>query len=91
MSEYVFQNLLRDKPNKVRITISKGYTDKQERILLEYNDQIFHEKVRYASLEDAEEALRKLINLGILENYSILDEFTTTSIKWRLYGLRWVK
>jgi len=73
--------LLREKPTLFKVISDGG------RVILE----LYKERQRLnGSLEEVEEALESLREIGVLQDFTVVERFDAETNSWRTYRLKWV-
>ena len=73
--------LLREKPN-----LFKAISDNGKVMLLMYKDR----QRLSGSLDEVEEVLNSLREIGVLQDFTIVERFDAETNSWRTYRLKWL-
>jgi len=73
--------LLREKPN-----LFKAIYDNGRVILMMYKDR----QRLNGSLEEVEETLESLREIGVLQDFTVVERFDAETNSWRTYRLKWL-
>jgi len=73
--------LLREKP-----TLFKVISDDGRVILMMYKER----QRLNGSLEEVEEVLESLREIGVLQDFTVVERFDSETSSWRTYRLKWV-